>query len=283
MSKARRRLPPSVEFTNQEQLRELLEAIEEKDRLIALLSGCIESPEPVHVELGLDKMSGAGKHLALVSASYSSNDQVQGTLGNSGADAHALRARDHRRGFHGAVFFRTNRGELIPCLPTTITDKEQAAPKLESPAGPKRTAATRIPSPMPPSQAGSAADHSRMQKLLAEKQELMNTLVRRQADFENYRKRVEKERHQDRHRGVELLIEQHSSRARCVRSRARRRRTMRRQRRISQGIRTDSPAALGRACEAGLVRIESVGKEFNPHFHHAIEQRGDVRASRKAS
>jgi heat-inducible transcriptional repressor len=70
-----------IEFTSQEQLRELLEAIEEKDRLIALLSGCIEAPEPVHVELGLEKMSNAGKHLALVSASYSSNDQVQGTLG----------------------------------------------------------------------------------------------------------------------------------------------------------------------------------------------------------
>ncbi len=71
----------SVGFTDQQQLRDLLEAIEEKDRLIALLSGCIEAPEPVHVELGLDKMPGAGKHLALVSASYSSKDQVQGTLG----------------------------------------------------------------------------------------------------------------------------------------------------------------------------------------------------------
>ncbi|HTV60548.1 MAG TPA: heat-inducible transcriptional repressor HrcA [Verrucomicrobiae bacterium] len=71
----------SPEFTSQEQLRELLSAIEEKDRLIALLSSCIESPEPVHVELGLDQISEAGKHLALVSASYTSNDQVQGTLG----------------------------------------------------------------------------------------------------------------------------------------------------------------------------------------------------------
>ncbi len=71
----------TVEFTDQDQLRELLEAIEEKDRLIALLSGCIESPEPVHVELGVEQMSNAGKHLALVSASYSANDQVQGTLG----------------------------------------------------------------------------------------------------------------------------------------------------------------------------------------------------------
>ena len=71
----------SPEFTNQEHLRELLEAIEEKDRLIALLSGCIEAPEPVHVELGLNQMSSAGKNLALVSASYTSKDQAQGTLG----------------------------------------------------------------------------------------------------------------------------------------------------------------------------------------------------------
>jgi heat-inducible transcriptional repressor len=71
----------AMEFTSQEQLRELLEAIEEKDRLIGLLSGCIEAPEPVHVEFGVDQMSNAGKHLALVSASYSANDQVQGTLG----------------------------------------------------------------------------------------------------------------------------------------------------------------------------------------------------------
>ena len=79
--KARRRSRRRLEFTSQDQLRELLEAIEEKDRLIALLSGCIEAPEPVHVELGLEKISAAGKHLALVSASYSTNDQVQGTLG----------------------------------------------------------------------------------------------------------------------------------------------------------------------------------------------------------
>ena len=71
----------TVQFTSQDQLRELLEAIEEKDALIALLNGCIEAPEPVHVELGLDQISPAGKHLALVSASYSSKDQVQGTLG----------------------------------------------------------------------------------------------------------------------------------------------------------------------------------------------------------
>ncbi|HVA17611.1 MAG TPA: hypothetical protein VMV59_07855, partial [Candidatus Dormibacteraeota bacterium] len=51
------------------------------------------TPEPVHIELGVDKMPGAGKHLALVSAPYSRGEvtrpgeparlgeQAQGTLG----------------------------------------------------------------------------------------------------------------------------------------------------------------------------------------------------------
>jgi heat-inducible transcriptional repressor len=68
-------------FSNQEQLRELLSTIEERGRLIALLDGCIEGPEPVHVELGVKQITDAGKHLALVSAPYMQNDQVQGALG----------------------------------------------------------------------------------------------------------------------------------------------------------------------------------------------------------
>ncbi|MGH9774526.1 MAG: heat-inducible transcriptional repressor HrcA [Candidatus Acidiferrales bacterium] len=69
------------EFAGQDVVRELLETIEERGRLIALLSGCIEAPEPVHVELGVKEMSGAGKHLTLISAPYASADQAQGTLG----------------------------------------------------------------------------------------------------------------------------------------------------------------------------------------------------------
>ena len=109
-----------------------------------------------------------------------------------------------------------------------------------------------------------------VQRLLAERQELMNTLVRRQADFENYRKRVEKERHQDRHRGVEALVEQLlpilDAFDRALASQS------------------DSPAPEYRrgfelirrqlwdaVSKQGLQRIEAVGKEFDPNFHHAIE------------
>ncbi|MGB0036052.1 MAG: nucleotide exchange factor GrpE [Candidatus Acidiferrales bacterium] len=124
-----------------------------------------------------------------------------------------------------------------------------------------------------PASASADVDPSpaeQVQKLLAEKQELMNTLVRRQADFENYRKRVEKERHQERHRGVESLIEQllpvldaferalaaHDDPAFAE---------------YQKGFELIYRQLWDALAKQGLERIESVGKEFNPHFHHAIE------------
>jgi len=71
----------SVEFTNQAQLRELLAAIEEKHRLVTVLNACIETPEPVHVQIGIKEMSEAGENLALISAPYTRHDLVQGSLG----------------------------------------------------------------------------------------------------------------------------------------------------------------------------------------------------------
>lgn len=71
----------SHEFTDQAQLREVLVAIEEKHRLIALLAGCIDTPDPVHVQIGVAGIDPAGEHLALISAPYSFQDQSQGTVG----------------------------------------------------------------------------------------------------------------------------------------------------------------------------------------------------------
>jgi heat-inducible transcriptional repressor len=69
------------EFSNQAQLQELLTAIEEKHKLIALLNHCIDSPDPVHVKIGIEEMTSAGGNLALISAAYSVKDQAQGSLG----------------------------------------------------------------------------------------------------------------------------------------------------------------------------------------------------------
>jgi heat-inducible transcriptional repressor len=69
------------EFADQRHLRELLAAIEEKNRLVSVLNACIETPEPVFVQIGIKEISQAGHNLALISAPYSGHDQVQGSLG----------------------------------------------------------------------------------------------------------------------------------------------------------------------------------------------------------
>jgi len=69
------------EFADQAQLRDLLAAIEEKHRLIAVLNACIETPEPVFVQIGVKEISQAGDNLALISTRYSLHDNVQGSLG----------------------------------------------------------------------------------------------------------------------------------------------------------------------------------------------------------
>jgi heat-inducible transcriptional repressor len=71
----------SPEFADQAQLRHVLEAIEEKHRIIAILAGCIDTPDPVHVQIGVKGIQSAGEHLALITAPYSFIDQSQGTVG----------------------------------------------------------------------------------------------------------------------------------------------------------------------------------------------------------
>jgi heat-inducible transcriptional repressor len=71
----------AADFADQTQLRDLLSAIEEKHRLVTVLNACIDTPEPVHVQIGLKEISDAGENLALISAPYTRNDQVQGSLG----------------------------------------------------------------------------------------------------------------------------------------------------------------------------------------------------------
>lgn len=71
----------SAEFANQDQLREVLAAIEEKHRLVTMLNACIETPEPVHVQIGVKEMAQSGENLAVISAPYVRNEEVQGSLG----------------------------------------------------------------------------------------------------------------------------------------------------------------------------------------------------------
>jgi molecular chaperone GrpE len=118
--------------------------------------------------------------------------------------------------------------------------------------------------------AGEASAVEQIQKLVEEKQDLQNTLLRRQADFENYRKRVERERAQERHRGAELLIEQvlpvldAFDLALSGQSGA----ASPEYRKGFEIIRAQLWNALAKQ---GLQPIEAVGKPFDPNLHHAIE------------
>ncbi|HXQ25212.1 MAG TPA: nucleotide exchange factor GrpE [Candidatus Acidoferrales bacterium] len=108
-------------------------------------------------------------------------------------------------------------------------------------------------------------------KLLAEKRELMDTLVRRQADFENYRKRIEKERHHDRHRGVEAVIE-HILPVLDAFDRALAESDDSAYMEYRKGFELIRRQLWESLAKQGLVRIDAMGQEFNPHFHHAIER-----------
>jgi molecular chaperone GrpE len=151
----------------------------------------------------------------------------------------------------------------------------QEHPEKKDDAGPEKDAGGGMPNQsQQPSSAPGPSEASlaeQVQRLLAEKQDLTNTLIRRQADFENFRKRVEKERQHDRHRGVELLVERllpvldafenalaSTNGAAGTEYR--------------KGFELIYRQLVDILAKQGLKRIESAGKEFNPHFHHAIQR-----------
>ncbi len=135
-----------------------------------------------------------------------------------------------------------------------------------APPGEEQAAPASAPEVLDP--AGPADE---LTKLLAEKQELMNTLLRRQADFDNYRKRVEKERQQERHRGVESVIE-HVLPVLDAFDRALASSNDPAFADYHKGFELIRRQLWESLAKQGLVRIDSLGQEFNPHFHHAIEK-----------
>jgi len=108
-------------------------------------------------------------------------------------------------------------------------------------------------------------------KLRTEKEDLLNTLVRRQADFENFRKRVERDRHEEGRRGVERLITDLipvlDAFDRALKSHDDP--GFEEYRRGVNLIRKQLWDALSRH---GVQRIEAAGKMFDPHVHQAIER-----------
>lgn len=110
-----------------------------------------------------------------------------------------------------------------------------------------------------------------LEKLAAEKSDLRNTLIRLQADFDNYRKRTDRERHQERHRGAEIIVESLlpvldgfdraiSSHRDPAHNEYR------------EGFQLIRKQFLDALTKHGLQKIETDRKRFDPNFHHAIER-----------
>jgi molecular chaperone GrpE len=108
-------------------------------------------------------------------------------------------------------------------------------------------------------------------KLLAEKSELTETLVRRQADFENYRKRVERERQTEHHRGIEGLIElllpvlDGFERALAAHADPG-------YENYRKGFELIYRQLENILSKKGLEQIDAEGKPFDPNLHHAVER-----------
>lgn len=124
------------------------------------------------------------------------------------------------------------------------------------------------------SESAAGADASlttELQKLKAEKEELMQTMIRRQADFENYKKRLERERHEEGRRGVERLIldlipvldafdralQAHDAPAYDE---------------YRRGVNLIRKQLWDSIAKHGVQRIDAAGKVFDPHLHQAIER-----------
>lgn len=107
-------------------------------------------------------------------------------------------------------------------------------------------------------------------KLQAEKDDLYQTLVRRQADFENYRKRIERERHEDARRANAMLVDGLLPVLDAF------------ERALAGQAGGDEQYRLGfeliykqltdALARSGLERIAAKGERFDPLVHHATER-----------
>lgn len=111
----------------------------------------------------------------------------------------------------------------------------------------------------------------RVARLNAEKEELRQALVRRQADFENYRKRIEREHHEQTRRGVQQLLE-HLLPVVDAFERALASHKDPAYEEYRKGLELIYKQLWETLARQGLERIDAEGKQFDPNFHLAVER-----------
>jgi len=114
-------------------------------------------------------------------------------------------------------------------------------------------------------------EDAEVKKLAADLDELRQTLLRRQADFENYRKRVERERSEDGRRVTARVIEglipvldgfEHALAAHREAE----------YESYRKGFELIYKQLLDNLAKLGAHRIDPLGKSFDPHLHQAVDR-----------
>src|SRR5487761_745484 len=181
----------------------------------------------------------------------------------------ALRARDHGRGADVAAFFRGVEGRQAVVSRRGDSEKEQDV-KTAANAGAIGDDVSEAPETHETA-SGAAAVMQEIEKLVAEKSDLKNTLVRLQADFDNYRKRIERERHQERHRGAEAVVE-HLLPVLDALDRAISSHRDAAHDEYRKGFELIRKQLFDALAKQGVAQIQTEGQRFDPHMHHAIER-----------
>lgn len=118
----------------------------------------------------------------------------------------------------------------------------------------------------------SAAADAEVAKLATDLNDLRQTLMRRQADFENYRKRIEKERADDSRRATARVVEglipviDGFEHALAAHREAAEYETYR------KGFELIYKQLLDNVTRLGVERLDPLGKQFDPHLHQAMDR-----------
>jgi molecular chaperone GrpE len=119
--------------------------------------------------------------------------------------------------------------------------------------------------------ADAAATDAETAKLAADLEDLRQTLLRRQADFDNYRKRIEKERADDSKRATARVVEglipvidgfEHALAAHREKE----------YEVYRKGFELIYKQLLDNISRMGVERIDATGKVFDPHLHQAMDR-----------
>jgi molecular chaperone GrpE len=119
--------------------------------------------------------------------------------------------------------------------------------------------------------ADSAKADAEMAKLASDLEELRQTLLRRQADFDNYRKRVEKERSEDSKRATARVIEGLIPIIDGFENALAAHREVEYEN-YRKGFELIYKQLLDNVTRLGAERIDPAGKPFDPHLHQAVDR-----------